>query len=69
MESGRPDGEEGAAEEIRTLDLRIREHGSKILTERARPEPDRGRIRHWEAEIQAFRDGIERARKRLGEEK
>ncbi len=35
------------------LEQRIREHGTKVLSERARPQPDRGRIRHWETEIQA----------------
>ena len=48
---------------------RIREHGTKILVERARAQPEEGRIRHLETEIRAFRDGIERARKRLGERK
>jgi hypothetical protein len=52
---------------MRTLQERIQEHGTKILVERARAQPDEGRIRHWETEIRAFRDGIDRARKRLGE--
>jgi len=50
---------------IRTLEDRIQEHGTKILIERARPQPNEGRVRHWETEIRAFRDGINRARKRL----
>ncbi len=54
---------------IRTLEQRIREHGTKILMERATGQPDHGRIRHWETEIKAFRDGINRARRRLGEVK
>lgn len=60
-------GKKELRKKIRTLEERIREHGTKVLTERAKPQPDRGRIRHWETEIRAFRDGIERARKRLGD--
>jgi len=52
---------------VRSLEQRIQEHGTKISVERARPQPDGGRIRHWQAEIKAFRDSINRARKRLGE--
>ena len=62
-------GEKELRKKIRTLEQRIREHGTKILTERARAYSDEGRIRHWETEIKAFRDGINRARKRLGGEK
>jgi hypothetical protein len=51
------------------LEQRIREHGTKILMERAKTQPDHERIRHWETEIKAFRDGINRARRRLGEVK
>jgi hypothetical protein len=54
---------------IHTLEQRIREHGTKILMEHAKAQPDHGRIRHWETEIKAFRDGINRARRRLGEVK
>jgi hypothetical protein len=50
-----------------TLDERIREHEAKILVERALGQPNEGRVRHWEAEILAFRSAIDRARRRLGE--
>lgn len=59
-------GKRELQKKVRALEQRIREHGTKVLSERARPHPDQGRIRHWEAEIRAFRDGIDRARKRLG---
>jgi hypothetical protein len=52
---------------IQTLEQRVEEHATKIAAERARSEPDEGRIRHLEREIRAFHDGIARARKRLGE--
>jgi hypothetical protein len=60
-------GKKELRKRVRSLEQRIREHGTKILSERARPHPDAGRVRHWEAEIKAFRDSIDRARKRLGE--
>jgi hypothetical protein len=58
-------GRKELRKKIRTLEERIQEHGTKILVERARSQPNEGRIRHWETEIGAFRDGINRARKRL----
>ena len=60
-------GKKELRKRVRSLEQRIQEHGTKILVERARPRPDEARIRHWEAEIKAFRDSINRARKRLGE--
>ena len=60
-------GKKELRKKMRTLEQRIQEHGTKILAERAKAQPDEGRIRHWETEIRAFRDGINRARKRLGE--
>ena len=60
-------GKKELRKRVRSLEQRIHEHGTKILTERARPRPDAGRVRHWEAEIKAFREAINRARKRLGE--
>lgn len=62
-------GKKELRKKIGTLEQRIREHGTKILVERARAQPDGGRVRHLETEIRAFKDGIERARKRLGEQK
>ena len=59
-------GKKELRKRVRSLEQRIQEHGTKILVERARPRPDAGRVRHWEAEIRAFRGAINRARKRLG---
>jgi hypothetical protein len=53
-------------QKIRSLQRRIREHRSKIGRERLRSVPDERLIQHWEREVRAFEDGIERARKRLG---
>jgi hypothetical protein len=58
-------GKKELRKRVQSLEQRIREHGTKILVERARPHPDEGRIRHWEAEVEAFRESIDRARKRL----
>ena len=64
---GRAVGKKELRKRVRSSEERIREHGTKILVERARPRPDEGRVRHWEAEIKAFRESSDRARKRLGE--
>lgn len=52
--------------QIRSLELRTQEHEEKIRRELEEPLPDQRLIRHWETEIEAFRLGIEKARKRLG---
>ena len=52
---------------IRRLAQRVQEHREKIQREQARPKPNEGAVRHWEAEIRAFLENINRARKRLGE--
>ena len=54
---------------IQSLRRRIQEHRGKIGREWLKSFPDETLIRHWEREIQAFEDGIERARKRLGRRK
>ena len=51
--------------QIRSLDLRIKEHKDKILTENKKPHPDQGKIRHWTKEIKTFEKSLEKARKRL----
>ena len=51
-------GKKELRKRVRSLEQRIQEHGTKILVERARSRPDEARIRHWEAEIKAFRDSI-----------
>jgi len=60
-------GRKELRKKVRTLNQRIREHEAKILVERGLERPDEGRIRHWEAEIRAFRRAIDRAQRRLGE--
>jgi hypothetical protein len=52
-------------EKIRGLRHRIREHQSKINREGLKGAPDEALIRHWQREIRAFENGIERAQKRL----
>ena len=50
---------------MRTRDEHIRGHQATILVERELDQPNEGRIRHWDAEIRAFCNGIDRARERL----
>ena len=51
---------------IASLEMRLMEHEEKILKERSKSNPNERLIIHWEKEIKAFREGIERAEKRLG---
>jgi len=51
---------------IEKLLKRMLEHEEKIRMERRKTKPDEGLIGHWEMEIRAFRNGIGKARKRLG---
>jgi len=44
---------------------RIAEHRLKIEKEKSKEMPDDGLIRHWEIEIVAFKESINRANKRL----
>ena len=60
-------GKKELRKRIRRLAQRVQEHRDKIQTEQARPKPNEGAVRHWEAEIRAFLENINRARKRLGE--
>ncbi len=50
---------------VESLEARIKEHHKKIEQEEQKPQPDAGLIAHWEREIQAFRDAILKARKKL----
>lgn len=50
-----------------SLGERIAEHEAKIRREREKDRPDEGLIAHWEREIRAFREGMRKAQKRLGE--
>jgi peptidoglycan hydrolase CwlO-like protein len=54
---------------IEGLEKRIREHQEKIRREREKGNPDEGLIAHWEKEIRAFKEGIRRAKRRLGGER
>jgi hypothetical protein len=56
----------GIGRRIESLQKRVHEHEQKISRERRKTKPDEGLISHWEAEIRAFRNGIEKANKRLG---
>lgn len=59
-------GSKGLKQRILSLERRILEHKEKISAERARSNPDDELIAHWEKEIKAFQNGVDRARKRLG---
>ncbi len=52
-----------------SLEVRIKEPREKIAQEQRQATPDVGLIQHWEREIAAFQSGIERAQKRLGEQR
>jgi predicted nucleic acid-binding Zn-ribbon protein len=52
--------------QIRSLQLRIQEHEEKIRREQEKPVPDHGLIRHWGREIEALKQGLEKAKKRGG---
>lgn len=47
-------GKRGWKRRIESLRLQILEHENKIKKERAKSFPERGLIRHWEIEIEAF---------------
>lgn len=51
---------------IASLRRRIVEHEEKIASELETSRPDRGLIRHWQVEIDAFNISLERALKRIG---
>jgi len=51
---------------IASLRQRIVEHEDKIAAERMHSRPDRGLIKHWQIEIDAFNVSLERALKRIG---
>ena len=47
------------------LRLIIEVHQRKIERERVKPQPNKGRIRHWENEISAFTARLRRLENRL----
>ncbi|MEK6677993.1 MAG: hypothetical protein AABY39_01120 [Nitrospirota bacterium] len=58
-------GKQGWKKRIESLRLRILEHENKIKKERAKFHPNEGVIKHWNAEIEAFKNSLNRALKRL----
>ncbi len=58
-------GKKEFLKQIESLNRKINEHEEKIKRERQKSYPDEGRIKHWEREIQAFKNAIEKAQKRL----
>jgi len=59
-------GRRALKKRIESLLKRMTEHEVKIHLEEERENPDQSLIRHWNAEVVAFRKNIERAKKRLG---
>lgn len=59
-------GKKNHKKTIRSLTKRIEEHQEKIRDEYEKEHPDVGMIHHWQAEIDAFSQGIKQAYKRLG---
>jgi len=51
---------------IESLLKRVAEHEIKVRMEETKDDPDQALIKHWKAEISAFGESIERARRRLG---
>jgi hypothetical protein len=59
-------GKRSLRKRVRSLELRIAEHHGKLRKEKACPVPNIGVMRHWVAELEALREALARARKRLG---
>lgn len=64
-EEGEGVGKRALKRRMESLQRQIDEHLAKIAQEKTKSFPDQGLIRHWEAEIAAFRVAVERAQKRL----
>jgi len=60
-------GKRSLRRRIRSLERRIAEHRAKLKEEMACHVPNLDVIRHWLAEVHAFQESVDRARKRLGE--
>ncbi len=58
-------GKRGWKKRAESLRLQILEHKNKIKKERSKPFSDGGRIHHWEAEIEAFQNSLERVLRRF----
>jgi peptidoglycan hydrolase CwlO-like protein len=52
---------------IDSLNKQIAKHQEKIKLELEKDFPDQGLIRHWEKEIRAFEENIQKKLKRLGQ--
>lgn len=55
--------------QIKSLQDKIREHETKINSEQHKMIPDLNRIKYWQKEIDAFKNAIRRAEKRLRRKK
>jgi peptidoglycan hydrolase CwlO-like protein len=55
----------GLKKRIESLNQQITKHKSKIMAEQTKPVSDKGKIHHWEAEIEAFNNSLAKALKRL----
>ena len=62
-------GKKSLRKRIASLKKRVADHELKVMQEKSKRNPDYGLIRHWEVEIAAFSGSIERARKRVKNEK
>jgi hypothetical protein len=59
-------GKRALRKKIESLIGRVHDHELKIMREREKAVPNKGLIRHWEAEVSAFQKSIENAIRRLG---
>jgi len=59
-------GKRSLKRRIESLRQRMVEHQEKIAAEQKQQNPDHGLINHWQAEISAFNDSLQRALKRVG---
>lgn len=58
-------GKRGWKKRIESLKIQILEHENKIKRERSKLHSDEGLMKHWMIEIEAFKDSLNRALKRL----
>jgi len=58
-------GKKEFLKQIKSLQERIEEHKAKIEAELMKTTPDNKVIKYWEMEIEAYKDAIAKAEKRL----
>jgi len=58
-------GKKEFLKQIKSLQKRIEEHEAKISEEIMKTTPDNKVIKYWEREIEAYKDAIAKAEKRL----